>query len=303
MSITVSVTGTEDGIAETRPSQSKSQESAVVEVMMENEDEITKKKEVLRWDLIYLAYFVAGFLFSAVMGMSPDYNHVVFSFTYGHWATEGIVAFHMLYTPRTARILSILSLIMYGGEVLFMVPFVSVETVQSVFYVHFILSDLMSALSAFCLMMNLSASQQMRNCAFAILLHFVGISLSLARLPIMYFDEENLMHRGETWVLLATASCFQLYFLSDALRSKCNYRRFSFSIWTKIAIPAICVLTVIVYGVLAMYRTTEKVTDMQIGSSIWGDIAIWTFWPVGVGGIIIAVKMHSDGRAALNKKL
>ena len=264
------------------------------------------QEETMRWDLMFLCYFVAVYLFAMVMGVSTLFNRVIFGFGYLHFATEDLVAFHMLYSRKTAKILSIVFCVMYLLEAVFVAPFAPLDTVKKVFYVQFIFSDLLSALCAASLMLNRSASQQMRNCAFAVLLHFIGVSLSLARIPIMYFFEENLMHRGESWVLYGIASYFGLYYLRDALGSKCNFGQehlFSFPLWTQIVVPVVCVSITMGYGVMSLLRTTEDDGSMEIAASIWDEVITWTAWPLGGVGIIIAFKMQSDGRAALNKKL
>ena len=146
----------------------------------------------------------------------------------------------------------------------------------------------------------------MRNCAFAILLHFIGVSFGLALEVMIYFHFENLLQRGEGWMLLLAAALFQLYFLRDALASKYNHGQshsISFPLWIKIAVPLVSAFTSVGFGLMALFRTTESSGLHKIAFSIWDEIIAWFAWPLAVVLILVAIKIQNEGRNNVNKKL
>ena len=239
-------------------------------------------------------------------GMSTEFNRIFYASTYIHFAGEDIVAVHMLYSSKTAKILSIVICGAYSLEAVLFAPFAAVSTIGMVFGIQFVFSDVLSALSAFCLMMNNRTSLQMRNCAFAILLHFIGVSFALALEVMIYFHFENLLQRGEGWMLLLAAALFQLYFLRDALASKYNHGQshsISFPLWIKIAVPLAAVLIPVGFGLMNLFRTTESSGSLKVASSIWDELIAWFAWPLGVVLILVAIKIQNEGRNKVNKKL
>ena len=178
-------------------------------------DGTNKYSVATRWDLIYLFYLIGHSPFAMVLGVSTDFNRILFASTYIHFAGEDIVAVHMLYTPKTAKILSIVICVAYSLEAVLFTPFASVELVQKAFGIQFIFSDVLSALSALCLMMNNRTSPQMRNCAFAILLHFIGVSMGLIHVTVVYIQRQHFLHQAEVWVAFILTVLFQLYLIFE----------------------------------------------------------------------------------------
>ena len=265
-----------------------------------------ERKTIIRWDLIYLFYFIAMALTSMTLSMSTKYNRIAFGISFIHFATELIVAVHMLYTARMAKILSIVIGVIYSMEALLFAPLAPIDVLYSVFFIQFVFSDMMSALSALCVMLNDRTSVFVRNAALAILWHFIGVSLGLARLVLIYFHFVDSLQKGELWILLMLAMLFQVYYLRDALLSRFNLGRrhlISFGLGVKIGVPLIALFVTIGLAVMSVMRTSEESDDgLEVASSIWVELIAWTGWPLGALVIMFAIKFQNEGRIRVNRK-
>merc|ERR1711933_410902 len=86
-----------------------------------------------------------------------------------------------------------------------------------------------------------------------------------------------------------------MYFLRDALQSKYNDNEkhmISFSVWIKIAVPIVCFLFNMGIVVMSLFSTTDWDSPSEIVVlPFWKGFKEWTFWPLGIIGILGLLKI------------
>ena len=258
--------------------------------------------EPIRWDLIIYLYLFGLLITTASFSMSQDaqLNKFIFITIYTHLVSEIIFTFHLLFSPKSAKILSIIAIIIYSGEAFILNPITPIKDFQNIFNIQFVIGDMAVCTTAFYVMINGKVLPEMRKIGYALFLHFAGVSLSLGGLPSVFFVDPINTQFGQAWVLLGLAVIPQGWIMKEGLLSKWNQNKYRsdiyLSIWQKITPWLFGVMATIGIYIASQYRTEERVYGIKFAATHWQEFIDIAGWPIGLFGIIVVTYYWREAR-------